>query len=210
MRLRSKGLRPICFRSCRRPAAGCPRRPRGKRARSCAWRIACRGSSWRARFSPRPAARSYPCRGDARCPGRATPPMPASDAPQWAMQRVDQRAVEIARRRMHHKPRLLVDDDEIGVLIDHIQRNILRLRRGGHGRRHIELIDLARFDPRIAVSYRRAVARRPRPFRSAPCRRERLSLGQGEGEKAVQPHAALIGGDGRAPRRSVYGGIVLV
>ena len=61
-------------------------------------------------------------------PGRASPPMPISDFAAMGDQRIDQRAVGIARRRMHHQPRRLVDDDEVLVLVDHVERNILALR----------------------------------------------------------------------------------
>ena len=50
-----------------------------------------RGRSWRP-----PSARWCPCRGDARYPGRRTPPMPERLAPQWAIERVDQRAGPVA------------------------------------------------------------------------------------------------------------------
>ena len=43
-------------------------------------------------------------------------------------QRVDQRAVGIARRRMDDEPGRLVDDDEVLVLVDDVERDILALR----------------------------------------------------------------------------------
>ena len=42
-------------------------------------------------------------------------------------QGVDQRAVGMARRRMHHQPHRLVHHDHVLILIHHVQRNILRL-----------------------------------------------------------------------------------
>ena len=71
-------------------------------------------------------------------PGRASPPMPVSDVAAMGDQRVDQRAVGIARGRMDDEPGRLVDDDEILVLVDDVERDILALRRGGHGRRHLD------------------------------------------------------------------------
>ena len=42
-------------------------------------------------------------------------------------QGVDQRPGFVARRRMHHHPLGLVDDGDIPIFIDNIQRDILRL-----------------------------------------------------------------------------------
>ncbi len=60
-------------------------------------------------------------------PGRATPPMPERLAPQWAMQRVDEGAVDIAGAWMHDEAGGLVDDDDGIVLIGDIERDSLRL-----------------------------------------------------------------------------------
>ena len=69
-----------------------------------------------------------------RCtmPGRATPPMPESGAA-MGDQRIDQGAVGIAGRRMHHQAGRLVDHDQVVVFIDDLERNILALRQGGAG-----------------------------------------------------------------------------
>ena len=50
-------------------------------------------------------------------------------------QRVDQRAALVAGGRMHDQPFWLVDDDDVVVLIDNVERDILahRLRRNGFG-----------------------------------------------------------------------------
>ena len=42
-------------------------------------------------------------------------------------QRIDQRAAPRPRGRMHHHARSLVEDDQIGIFIDHVQRDILGL-----------------------------------------------------------------------------------
>ena len=42
-------------------------------------------------------------------------------------QRVDQRAGLVAGRRMHHEALRLVDDDDVVVLVDDIERDILAL-----------------------------------------------------------------------------------
>ena len=71
---------------------------------------------------------------------RCTMPGPelAADARERAaamvQQRVDQRAVAGARGRMHDQPRRLVDDDEIGVLVDDRKRDRLGApSRSGRG-----------------------------------------------------------------------------
>ena len=69
-------------------------------------------------------------------PGRATPPMPESDVAAMGDQGVDQRAVGIAGGRMHDEARRLVDDDEVLVLVDDLQRDVLALRHCRRGRRH--------------------------------------------------------------------------
>ena len=45
-----------------------------------------------------------------------------------ADQCIDQGAVGIARRRMHHQPGGLFDHDQVFVFIDHGERNILAAR----------------------------------------------------------------------------------
>ena len=71
-------------------------------------------------------------------------------------QRVDQRPVRIARRRMHHEARRLVHDDQVFVLEDDGERD--RLGDGPGGRRlgdtHLE--GLAQFDPPGGLGYPRA------------------------------------------------------
>ena len=47
-------------------------------------------------------------------------------------QRVDQRAALVARGRMHDQPLRLVDDDDVVVLIDNVERDILALRLRRH------------------------------------------------------------------------------
>jgi hypothetical protein len=46
-------------------------------------------------------------------------------------QRIDQRAGCVAIARMHDKPGRLVDDDDVPVLKQNVERNVLRLRIGG-------------------------------------------------------------------------------
>ena len=56
-------------------------------------------------------------------------------------QGVDQRAVPVARRRMHHKPLWLVDDQHVLVLVGNIQRHGLGLQRHRLGLGRLKFID---------------------------------------------------------------------
>ena len=73
-------------------------------------------------------------------------PRLAADADQLVAamgdQGIDQRAVGIAGGGMHHQSGRLVDDDQVLVLVDHVQRNILALRHGAARLRHGDVIGL--------------------------------------------------------------------
>lgn len=114
---------------------------------------------------------------------------------------VDQSAVRIARCGMHHQPGGLVDDDEVVVLIDHVQRDILALRLGGYGRRDRDGEFLAGFDPQIRVFYGRARSRN-RAFRQKRLQAGARKIGQMRCQKTVEPLAFI-----RVARaRCLYGG----
>ena len=66
-------------------------------------------------------------------PGRATPPMPLSWPRAMVQQGVDQRVLLVAGRRMHHQPRRLVQHQQGIVLVQDVQRHLLRLGLGGPG-----------------------------------------------------------------------------
>ena len=53
--------------------------------------------------------------------------------PRMGQQRIDQRAILIARRRVHDEPRGLVQNDQVGILMKNAQRNVLRLGQGRDG-----------------------------------------------------------------------------
>ena len=55
-------------------------------------------------------------------------------------QRVDQCAGLVAGGRMHHEALRLVDDDDVVVLIDDVERDILALGFGGDRLRHVDWI----------------------------------------------------------------------
>ena len=126
-----KGCARSGLRCGLRRAAGCPRRRRDRRARwhapaNCLARLAMARSFLAATRSPDVSlSRRW------TMPGRATPPMPVELLAAMGDQRVDQRAVGIAGRRMDDKARRLLDDDEVLVLVNHSKRDVLALRRGG-------------------------------------------------------------------------------
>jgi len=69
-------------------------------------------------------------------------------------ERIDQRAVEIARRGMHNQTCRFVDDEQVGILMNDDERYGLRLRFGRSGQGNVDHENLARFDPLVGVSYR--------------------------------------------------------
>ena len=69
-------------------------------------------------------------------------------------ERVDERCLTIARRRMHHHAGRLVEHDKLVVFVQNIQRDVFA-RNGGFGRRrHSERNLVIRFDPPGRVFYR--------------------------------------------------------
>ena len=64
-----------------------------------------------------------------RCtmPGRFTPPIPDRLAPQCAISALTSVPDAVPGGRMHHQPLRLVDHDQRIVLVDDIERDILRL-----------------------------------------------------------------------------------
>ncbi len=71
-------------------------------------------------------------------------PLDAADAGEAVAamgdQRIDQRAGGVAGGRVHHEARRLVDDDELVVLVDDVERDrfALRLRRLRRRQRHAD------------------------------------------------------------------------
>lgn len=70
---------------------------------------------------------------------------------------IDQRAVQIACCRMNHQTCGLVDDNEMIILKDNIERNVLALRLSRLRWRQDDRDFKALFDPPRRVDYRRAV-----------------------------------------------------
>ncbi len=76
---------------------------------------------------------------------------PRQARPAMADERVDQRALGVARRRMDDEARRLVDDDEMFVLVDDVERKIFADQLGMLWRRRLEG-DSRAFPSRIAGS----------------------------------------------------------
>ena len=85
--------------------------------------------------------------------GPLDPADPRQARAAMADQRVDQRAVGVARRRMDDEARRLVDDDEMVVLVDDVERDVLPDERRILRRRRLE------GDPRALGEPRRRIAR---------------------------------------------------
>ena len=89
-------------------------------------------------------------------PGRATPPIPESVSPQWAINALTSVPWRVAGAGMHDEAGGLVDDDERVVLIEDVERDLLAFERRGCHRRELEGEAVARFDPICHVLYGRA------------------------------------------------------
>ena len=65
-----------------------------------------------------------------RCtiPGRATPPIPESESPQWAISALTRVPVSCPPAGMHHQPDGFVDHDQIIVFVDDGERDVLAPR----------------------------------------------------------------------------------
>ena len=62
-------------------------------------------------------------------------------------QGIHERAFAVTGAGMHHQPRRFVDDEQLGVLVNEVERDILRRCRGHRRRRHVDLHALAAADP---------------------------------------------------------------
>ena len=135
-------------------------------------------------------------------------PLDAADAgegsPAMGDERVDQRAVGMAGARVHGQPLGLVDDDQVGVLVDDRERHRLRLDGGGLGLRQVHGIGLARPDAPTELGLGRAV---PQHVARADQRLQprAAQAGKPPRQEAVEPLASLRLGDGQEFVRVVAG-----
>ena len=81
-------------------------------------------------------------------------------------QRIDQRPGFVARRGMDDQPLRLVDDDEVVILVDNIERDGLAFRFGRARRGHVDCDRIPRGDMICGVANRRRIVRglRRAPF----------------------------------------------
>lgn len=117
-------------------------------------------------------------------------------------QGIDQSSVGIARRRMHDKPRGLIDNDEIGILVHDHERYVLGNRRSRCWRRNGNFVDFPAFDPRIRVSYRRPGAKNGAGGDQLLQTRA-AELGKRLGQEPIQTRAGLPVRDIRVLQRSI-------
>lgn len=105
-------------------------------------------------------------------------------------QGVDERAVLVAGRGVHDHAARLVDDDEVVVLIHHVQRQVLRYQLRGSGVRQ-------RDDKRVArrgliVFLHGCAVFRHRTLREQPLGGAARELGQRARKESVDPLGALL------------------
>ena len=110
--------------------------------------------------------------------------------PAMVQQGVDQRAVRVARRRMHHHAHGLIHHDDVLILVDHVQRDILRdgLRLLCLRQRHAQLLPTG---DAVAFAGDGAITG------DAALRQQSCGGGAGQalhspGQEAVQPGAGIL------------------
>ena len=101
-------------------------------------------------------------------------PLDAADARQAVAamvdQRVDQRAGPVAGARMDDQPGRLVDDDQVVVLVENVERDVLALRLGRLRLGQVDSDGFARFQLAAGIVDRPCRRPSPRPGGSAPAR----------------------------------------
>jgi hypothetical protein len=110
-------------------------------------------------------------------------------------QRVHQRAGLVPRGGMHHEASRLVDDDNVVVLVDDIERDILARGLGGHRLRNVDCDRIADSDMISGVAdgsaFQAHGARKDQRFQPRP-----RQLGQARRQHAVEPGRFLVARDG--------------
>ena len=150
-----------------------------------------------------------------RCtiPGRATPPMPLKPPGAMVEQGVDQSAVEIAGGGMDDHPGRLVDDEQMLVLEDDLERDILRLVMRGPRLRNGDFIGARPPPSPPDRAPARPAGRAPRRSLISAFSRSRDKRRHRGRQRAVEPPARGVLGDpglndGMPPRhRSLEMGI---
>ena len=192
MRLRSLGSRPIAPVDLARGRCGeapaqrqigavqIAGRERGGRARSAPPR------SWRP-----PSRRRCPCRAGGRCRAASRRRCPGRRVAAMGEQGVDQRAILVARRRMHDQPGRLVQHDQVGVFVKNGER--IACAPGRRRQRERECQHIARAAPdRLGGLLQRDSVAACQPFRISDLTRDARKVAAGFGEEAVGPLALRL------------------
>ena len=110
-------------------------------------------------------------------------------------QRIDQRAGLVARGRMHHQAPGLVDDDDVVVLIDDIERDLFARGLGGDRLRHVDCDRIAAGDMISGVANGGAFDAdgTGQDQRFQPRARQ---VGKAHRQHAVEPGRSLVARDG--------------
>ena len=124
-------------------------------------------------------------------PGRRSPPIPDRLVAAMSNQGVDQSAGPVSGGWMHHQTLRLVDDNNVGVLVDHVERNGFGGRFGRRRFRHLNRDGGGRIDAMARITDRAPVDRHGAGFDQGfePRARE---FGDMSGKHAVEPPAGLL------------------
>ncbi len=127
-------------------------------------------------------------------PGRRTPPMPERLSPQWAISAFTRVPVVVAGGGVDHHPARLVDDDDLVVLEQDIERDVLRRGRRRLRRRQRHRDGIAGVDAMARIADCAAADRHlaGEDQRLEPRARQ---VGNRHGERAVEPLAGTLLGD---------------
>jgi hypothetical protein len=106
-------------------------------------------------------------------------------------QRVDQRAVGVARGRVDHHSRRLVDRDQVTVLVEHVERQLLRLHVGRRRGRHGDFNPVAVMHEVGRLGHGPVAGHQPRPDPAGDLRARPPATGPGE--EAVEAQALVLG-----------------
>ena len=107
-------------------------------------------------------------------------------------QRVDERSGLVPGRRMHDQAGGLVDDQQVGILVDDLEGDDLAFRFGRQGRRHVDNDARACIELSIGIACRCIVDRDP-AFENQRLQPRTRQTGNFPCEKPVQSLAFVLG-----------------
>jgi hypothetical protein len=131
---------------------------------------------------------------DARAPDAADPRQAGAA---MGDQRVDQRAGLMARGRMHDKPPRLVDDDDVVILVDDVERDSFALGLGIDRFRHVDCDRIAGGDmiSGIANGVDGGAVDRDMTRQDQRLQPRSRQPGKPQRQHAVEPGRSLVAGD---------------